>query len=92
VLGPATATKSWPPATPSRTGSTAADKSACTMPDNHYRQHRRITACVQHVIARLKDWQILRQCRRRGNAVNQAHRIIAGLWNLKGHKQLRVKS
>jgi hypothetical protein len=68
------------------------DKSACTMPDNHYRQRRRITACVQHVIARLKDWQILRQCRRRGNAVNQAHRIIAGLWNLKAHKQLRVKS
>jgi hypothetical protein len=29
--------------------------------DDHYR----IRARVEHVIARLKDWQILRQCRRR---------------------------
>jgi hypothetical protein len=33
--------------------------------DDHYRKHRRIRARVEHVIARIKDWQILRQCRRR---------------------------
>jgi hypothetical protein len=42
---------------------------------------------------RLKDWQILRQCRRRrGDAINHSPHIIAGLWNLKTRKQLRVKS
>jgi hypothetical protein len=38
---------------------------------------------VEHVIARLKDWQILRQCRRRGAAINHSLHVIAGLWNLK---------
>ena len=60
--------------------------------DDHYREHRRIRARVEHVIARLKDWQILRQCRRRGHAVNHSLHIIAGLWNLKIHNQLRVAS
>ncbi|ASL18417.1 transposase family protein [Mycobacterium intracellulare] len=40
--------------------------------DDHYRAHRRIRARVEHVIARLKDWQILRQCRRRGQASTTA--------------------
>jgi hypothetical protein len=52
--------------------------------------HRRITARVEHAIARLKDWQILRQCRRRGDAINHTLQIIAGLWNLKNHRPLRV--
>ena len=60
--------------------------------DHRYRAHRGITARVEHVIARLKDWQILRQCRRRGHAINHSLQIIAGLWNLKTHKQLRVNS
>jgi len=60
--------------------------------DNHYRRHRRIRARVEHVIARLKDWQILRQCRHRGQAINHSLHIIAGLWNLKTHTQLRVTS
>lgn len=51
--------------------------------DDHYRAHRRIRARVEHVIARLKDWQILRQCRRRGQAINHNLHIITGLWNLK---------
>jgi hypothetical protein len=34
--------------------------------DEHYRTHHRIRARVKHILARLKDWQILRQCRRRG--------------------------
>jgi hypothetical protein len=60
--------------------------------DHHYRKHRRIRARVEHVIARLKDWQILRQCRRRGPAINYSLHIIAGLWNLKTSTQLRVNS
>ncbi|MCW2630300.1 transposase [Mycobacterium sp.] len=60
--------------------------------DDHYRARRRIRARVEHVIARLKDWQILRQCRRRGDAINHSLHIIAGLWNLKIRNQLRVAS
>jgi Helix-turn-helix of DDE superfamily endonuclease/DDE superfamily endonuclease len=60
--------------------------------DDDYRLHRRIRARVEHVIARLKDWQILRQCRRRGHAINHTLHIVAGLWNLKAHNQLRVIS
>jgi hypothetical protein len=57
-----------------------------------YRVHRRIRARVVHVIARLKDSQILRQCRRRGDAINHSLHIITGLWNLKTRSQLRVNS
>lgn len=60
--------------------------------DHYWRAHRRIRAHVEHVIARLKDWQILRQCRRRGQATNHSLQIVAGLWNLKTYKQLRVTS
>jgi DDE superfamily endonuclease len=60
--------------------------------DDHYRKHRRTRARVEHVIARLKDWQILRQCRRRGQAINHSLHIVAGLWNLKTRGQLRVNS
>lgn len=60
--------------------------------DDQYRAHRRIRTRVEHVIARLKDWQILRQCRRRGHAINHSPRIITGLWNLKTRNQLRVNS
>lgn len=38
---------------------------------------------LQHVLACMKDWQILRQCRRRGNAINLAARAVAYLWNTK---------
>jgi hypothetical protein len=40
--------------------------------DDRYRVHRRIRARVEHAIARLKDWQILRQCRRRGEAIHHS--------------------
>ena len=56
--------------------------------DDHYRAHRRIRARVEHVIARIKDRQILRQCRRRGDAIDHSLQIIAGLWNLKTTSQL----
>jgi hypothetical protein len=49
----------------------------------------RILSASKHVIAKLKDWQVLRQCRG-GDAINQTLQIIAGLWNLKNHKLLRV--
>jgi len=68
------------------------DKTGRTIHDHHYQAHRRIRARVEHVIARLKDWQILRQCRRRGDAINHSLHIITGLWNLKNHTQLRVNS
>ncbi|HEX9831774.1 MAG TPA: hypothetical protein VGA66_01590, partial [Mycobacterium sp.] len=59
--------------------------------DDHYRAHRRIRARVEHVIARLKDRQIPRQCRR-GPAINHSLQIAGGLWNLKTRKQSRINS
>jgi hypothetical protein len=58
--------------------------------DDDYRAYPRITARVEHVIASLNDRQILRQCRRRAEAINHSLQVIAGLCNLKTHKQLRV--
>jgi hypothetical protein len=60
--------------------------------DHHYRTHTRIRARVEHIIARIKDWQILRQCRRRGQAINHSLQIVTGLWNMKSHGELRVNS
>jgi hypothetical protein len=68
------------------------DKSGHIVRDDHYRTHRRIRARIEHVIARLKDWQILRQCRHRGEAINLNLQIIPGLSNLKTHTKLRVNS
>jgi len=70
----------------------ARDRSGRVIHDDNYRTHRRIRARVEHVIARLEDRQILRQCRRRGYAINHSLHIIAGLWNLKTHNQVRVTS
>jgi hypothetical protein len=67
-------------------------KTGRTTHHNHYRAHRRIRARVEHVIARLKDWQILRQCRRRGQAINHSLHFIAGPWNRKTRNQFRVTS
>jgi len=60
--------------------------------DEHNRAHRRVRARVEHVLDRRKDSQILRHCRRRGEAINHSLQIVAGLWNLKTHKQLRVNT
>jgi hypothetical protein len=59
--------------------SAARDKTGRIIRDDHHRAHRRIRARVEHVIARLKDRQLLRQCRRRGQAINHSLQIIAGL-------------
>ncbi|MBE5477703.1 hypothetical protein E3G68_005036 [Mycobacteroides abscessus] len=46
-------------------------------------EHHRRRARIEHILARMKDWQILRLCRRRGNALNLAARAVAYLWNTK---------
>lgn len=68
------------------------DQSGRIVHDQHYRAHRRIRARIEQLIARLKDWLLLRQCRRRGDAINRSFHIITGLWNLKIRTQLRVGS
>jgi hypothetical protein len=40
-------------------------------------------AVAEHTIARLKDHQILRQCRRRGRGIDHAIAGVAALHNLK---------
>ncbi len=50
------------------------------------------TARVEHVIARLNDWQIHLQCRRRRHAINHSLHFIAELWNPNTRRQLRVNS
>lgn len=51
--------------------------------DRNYRRFRKRRAVAEHTIARLKDHQISRQCRRRGNAINHALAAVAALHNLK---------
>jgi len=68
------------------------DHSGPIIHDHHYRAHRRIRARVEHVIAQLKDWQILRQCRRRGDAINHSLHINTRLWNLNNQARLRANS
>lgn len=58
--------------------------------DQHRERHKRMRATVEHVIARLEDWQILRQCRRKGRSLDQLLQIIAGPHNLP--QQSRVNS
>ncbi|MER6980027.1 transposase [Streptomyces carpinensis] len=51
--------------------------------DRNYRRFRKRRAVAEHTIARLKDHQVLRQCRRHGNAINHAVAGVAALHNLK---------
>ncbi|MGW3029273.1 transposase [Streptomyces sp. NPDC001221] len=51
--------------------------------DRTYRRFRKRRSMAEHAIARLKVHQILRQCRRRGNAINHAVAGVAALHNLK---------
>ncbi|MGW9026110.1 transposase [Streptomyces sp. NPDC055722] len=48
-----------------------------------YQRFRKDRAVAEHTIARVKDDQILRQCRRRGNAIDHAVAGVATLHNLK---------
>jgi len=40
--------------------------------EDHNASHRRVRARVEHVFARMKNWKILRDCRRRGTGVAHA--------------------
>lgn len=51
--------------------------------DARWRSHRRRRARVEHAIARLKDWRMLRDHRRRGDCLVQTLRAVAFLHNLK---------
>ena len=48
----------------------------------HNASHRRVRARVEHVFARMKNWKILRDCRRRGDGVAHATRAVALMHNL----------
>jgi hypothetical protein len=48
----------------------------------HNRLHRRVRARIEHAFARMKRWNILRDCRRRGDGVDHAARGIAYMHNL----------
>lgn len=51
--------------------------------DSRWRRHRRRRARVEHAIARLKDWRILRDHRRRGVALPSTIKAVALLHNLR---------
>ncbi|MFF3468862.1 transposase family protein [Streptomyces sp. NPDC001984] len=51
--------------------------------DRNYQRFRKHRAVAEPTIARLKDHQIIRQCRRRGNAIDHAVACVAALHNLK---------
>lgn len=58
--------------------------------DHAWRRHRRRRARVEHAIARLKDWRVLRDHRRRGRRLLESLRAVATLHNLQ--VQLRDNS
>jgi hypothetical protein len=58
--------------------------------DRKWRRHRRRRARVEHALARLKDWRVLRDHRRRGRHLNATFSAVAVLHNLK--VQLRDSS
>ncbi|MDD4866272.1 MAG: hypothetical protein PHQ28_03840 [Mycobacterium sp.] len=43
-------------------------------------------------VGRVTDRQILRQCRRRGDAINHSLQIVVGPWNLKPSGRLPVNT
>jgi hypothetical protein len=51
--------------------------------DQPWRRHRKRRARVEHAIARLKDWRILRDHRRRASSLLVTLRGIAFLHNLR---------
>ncbi len=51
--------------------------------DAAWRRHRKRRARAEHAIARLKDWQVLRDHRRRGHHLPDTLRAVAYLHNLR---------
>lgn len=50
--------------------------------DEAFRRFRRRRVTVEHVLARLKDWQTMRLCRKRGRNIGTAVRACAALYNV----------
>jgi hypothetical protein len=50
--------------------------------EEHNASHRKVRARVEHVFARMKNWKILRDCRRRGTGLQHAAQGIALMHNL----------
>ena len=50
--------------------------------EEHNAEHRRVRARVEHVLARMKNWKILRDCRRRDEGVKHAAGGVARMHNL----------
>lgn len=57
--------------------------------DQKWRRHRRRRARIEHVIARLKNWRVLRDHRRRGSVFLDTLRAVALLHNLQAGAELR---
>jgi hypothetical protein len=57
--------------------------------DDAWRRHRRQRARVEHAIARLKNWRVLRDHRRRGRHLAETLKAVAFLHNI--HVMLRDK-
>ncbi len=51
--------------------------------DQRWRKHRKRRARVEHALARLKDWRVLRDHRRRGRELLDTVRAVAALHNIK---------
>jgi hypothetical protein len=45
-------------------------------------EHRRVRARVEHAIGRLKDYEILRDCRQHGDGLHHAAQAVAHMHNL----------
>nr|WP_307060291.1 transposase [Streptomyces achromogenes] len=50
--------------------------------ERHNAAHRRVRARVEHVLARMKNWKILRDCRLKGDGVFWAASCVAHMHNL----------
>lgn len=48
----------------------------------HNKSHKQVRARIEHTFARMKTWEILRDCRLKGNGVHHAMSGIAHLHNL----------
>lgn len=51
--------------------------------DAAWRRFRKRRATVEHVLAELKVWSVLRDCRWRGGGIDQSVRALAALHNLR---------
>lgn len=60
--------------------------------EQRHAEHGKIRARIEHTLARMKDWQMLRQRRRRGDKINNSARAVARLYNLNNGRHLRINS